>query len=60
METECAKLAALAHEKYTRRDVLDGSIGAGGSRESGGRLVYKGSLLLMNPGEFSTVMFKLY
>lgn len=39
--------------------ILEGSIGAAGSRESGGRLVYSGSLLLMNPGEFSTVMFNL-
>lgn len=40
-------------------DLLDGSMGAAGFLESGGRLAYAGSSLVMWPGEFFTVVVRL-
>jgi hypothetical protein len=38
----------------------EASIGSGGRGEAGGMLVYTGSLLLVKPGEFGRVTFRLY
>ena len=41
-------------------DALEGSIAAGGLRESGGRLVYAGSSLRVYAGELGMLMLRLY
>lgn len=43
----------------TLSSLPDGSIGAGGFLESGGRLVYTGSSLFVKPGELEMVMLRL-